>query len=440
MGILSFGPRRGAFPYSDADRELRLSAGLEKEIERSCQVAETRDLEKRNDGAKAIRTTGQARPTAIVTDSQCGTDSPSALSIVLDSAQAAWRQAPSATYSPGAGTSTATVGSSIVTPASVDDLDARVLDPRAHPGRLHDDPDRASRPTATTGLPASSSVRIAGSMNSPSGYRLKRRLTSSLAIEGGVSFASFRESGQRRRNFVNWVANQDEHEAFFCVVNLHAMTLPWDSSTLQERTLKTGASLLACGIDPTRAVLFVQSDVAEHNELAWVFTCIARMGELRRMIQFKEKSKGESESVGVGLFTYPVLQAADVLAYRAHGVPVGEDQRQHVELMRDLGGRFNNAFGETFVLPEAWAADLTQYGLHPAMLDMVSGFAFSLADRTGEGDRLDDPEGQDRNEEDRNRSQECMLDCLANIPLPGAAVEIEAGQNQDRHEEHWSRW
>ena len=155
----------------------------------------------------------------------------------------------------------------------------------------------------------------------------------------------------------NWVTLQSEHDAFFCIVNLHAMTLPWDASRLEEQTLKTGASLLACGIDPEAAVLFVQSDVPEHNELAWVFTCIARMGELRRMIQFKEKSKGDTESVGVGLFTYPVLQAADVLLYQAHGIPVGEDQRQHVELMRDLGGRFNQMFGDTFVLPKAFIPD-----------------------------------------------------------------------------------
>jgi tryptophanyl-tRNA synthetase len=152
----------------------------------------------------------------------------------------------------------------------------------------------------------------------------------------------------------NWVALQESHDAFFCIVNLHALTLPWDASGLEDQTLRTGASLLACGIDPARAVLFVQSDVAEHTELAWVLTCIARMGELRRMIQFKEKSKGESESVGAGVLTYPVLQAADVLLYQATGVPVGEDQRQHVELMRDIGLRFNQAFGATFVLPEAF--------------------------------------------------------------------------------------
>jgi tryptophanyl-tRNA synthetase len=152
----------------------------------------------------------------------------------------------------------------------------------------------------------------------------------------------------------NWVSLQETHDAFFCIVNLHALTLPWDPATLEDQTLKTGATLLACGIDPERAVLFVQSDVTEHLELAWVLTCVARMGELRRMIQFKEKSKGESESVGVGLFTYPVLQAADVLLYQAHGVPVGEDQRQHIELMRDIAIRFNQTFEPTFTLPEAF--------------------------------------------------------------------------------------
>lgn len=151
----------------------------------------------------------------------------------------------------------------------------------------------------------------------------------------------------------NWVAQQELHEAFYCVVDLHAMTMPWDPRALNELTISKAAEILACGVDPTRSVLFVQSHVPAHSELAWVLICLSRMGELRRMIQFKERSKGESESVGVGLFTYPVLQAADVLLYRAHGVPVGEDQRQHIELMRELATRFNQTFGETFVVPEA---------------------------------------------------------------------------------------
>ncbi|MGH2778646.1 MAG: tryptophan--tRNA ligase [Actinomycetota bacterium] len=152
----------------------------------------------------------------------------------------------------------------------------------------------------------------------------------------------------------NWVATQDEHDSFYCIVDLHAMTAPWDPAELKRATIEKTAELLACGLDPQRVTLFVQSHVAAHSELAWILICIARMGELRRMVQFKEKSKGSSESVGVGLFTYPVLQAADVLLYQAHGVPVGEDQRQHVELMRDLAQRFNATFGDTFRVPEAW--------------------------------------------------------------------------------------
>lgn len=155
--------------------------------------------------------------------------------------------------------------------------------------------------------------------------------------------------------FRQWVRLQDEHESFICVVDLHSMTVDWDPQELAERTRRTVASLLACGIDPDRTVLFVQSDVPAHTELAWILTCLARMGELGRMTQFKDKSRGkEAGSAGAGLFMYPVLMAADVLAYRAGLVPVGDDQRQHLELMRELAERFNRLFGETFPVPEAF--------------------------------------------------------------------------------------
>jgi tryptophanyl-tRNA synthetase len=154
-----------------------------------------------------------------------------------------------------------------------------------------------------------------------------------------------------------WVRLQEEFDAFYCLVDLHALSVPWDPNRLHSLSLEAGATLIACGIDPERSVVFRQSQVRAHTELAWILTCVARMGELRRMVQFKEKSKGDTESVGVGLFTYPVLQAADVLAYRAHGVPVGEDQRQHIELMRTLGERFNRSYGEAFVIPEAWVPE-----------------------------------------------------------------------------------
>ena len=155
--------------------------------------------------------------------------------------------------------------------------------------------------------------------------------------------------------FRRWVELQDsDDECFYCVVDLHAMSLPWDPKALSEGVRRTAATLLATGIDPDRSVLFVQSDVAEHTELLWILTCLARMGELGRMTQFKEKGRGqEAGSLGVGLYLYPVLMAADVLAYRAGKVPVGDDQRQHLELTRDLAVRFNGRFGEVFPVPES---------------------------------------------------------------------------------------
>jgi tryptophanyl-tRNA synthetase len=150
-----------------------------------------------------------------------------------------------------------------------------------------------------------------------------------------------------------WVSLQDTHDAFYCVVDLHAITLEHDPAKLRERTMSSVAQLIAAGVDPARCTLFVQSHVPEHVELAWVLGCITGYGEAARMTQFKDKSsKTGSESVTVGLFTYPVLMAADILLYQADQVPVGEDQRQHLELTRDLAGRFNHRFGHTFTVPE----------------------------------------------------------------------------------------
>ena len=149
-----------------------------------------------------------------------------------------------------------------------------------------------------------------------------------------------------------WVADQDSHEAIYCVVDLHAMTLPYDPASLAERTRRTATLLLAAGLDPTRCTLFVQSHVPAHTELTWILNCVASIGELRRMTQFKEKGQGQ-ESVSVGLFDYPVLMAADILVYDTDRVPVGDDQRQHLELARDLAIRFNHRYGETLVVPEA---------------------------------------------------------------------------------------
>jgi len=152
---------------------------------------------------------------------------------------------------------------------------------------------------------------------------------------------------------LQWREMQSTHDAIFCVVDLHAITVPQDPTELRERTRRTAAQYIAAGIDPEHSTLFVQSHVRAHAELAWVLNTITGFGEASRMTQFKDKAaRGGLDSASVGLFTYPILQAADVLLYDAAVVPVGEDQRQHVELMRDLAGRFNSRFGETLVVPE----------------------------------------------------------------------------------------
>ncbi len=151
----------------------------------------------------------------------------------------------------------------------------------------------------------------------------------------------------------HWVALQATHDAFYCVVDLHAITAGHEPEQLRRRTRVSAAQLLALGIDPERSTLFVQSHVPEHPQLAWVLSCITGFGEASRMTQFKDKSaKQGAERSSVGLFTYPVLQAADILLYQADAVPVGEDQRQHLELTRDLAQRFNTRYGRTFTVPE----------------------------------------------------------------------------------------
>ncbi|MEN9752799.1 MAG: tryptophan--tRNA ligase [Actinomycetota bacterium] len=153
---------------------------------------------------------------------------------------------------------------------------------------------------------------------------------------------------------VNWVKLQDDYQAFYCVVDLHAITVPQDPAILLANTRLTAAQYLAAGIDPSRSTLFIQSHVPAHAQLAWVFNTITGFGEASRMTQFKDKSqKGGVDAASVGLFTYPMLMAADILLYQSKVVPVGEDQRQHLELTRDLAERFNSRFGQTFAIPEA---------------------------------------------------------------------------------------
>ena len=153
----------------------------------------------------------------------------------------------------------------------------------------------------------------------------------------------------------NWVTMQDEFDAFYCVVDLHAITVPQDPAELRERTRSTAAQYIAAGIDTDKSTLFIQSHVQAHTQIAWVLNTITGFGEASRMTQFKDKSaKQGADAASVGLFTYPILMAADILAYQANVVPVGEDQRQHLELTRDLATRFNARFGETFTIPEGY--------------------------------------------------------------------------------------
>jgi len=155
-----------------------------------------------------------------------------------------------------------------------------------------------------------------------------------------------------------WAKLQEDHDAFYCVVDLHAITVEHDPPTLHANTLSSFAQAIAAGIDPQRSTLFVQSHVPEHAQLGWLLGCITGFGEASRMTQFKDKTSRQ-DTTTVGLFTYPVLQAADILLYRAAQVPVGEDQRQHLELTRDLAGRFNARYGETFVIPEPFIVKST---------------------------------------------------------------------------------
>jgi tryptophanyl-tRNA synthetase len=156
----------------------------------------------------------------------------------------------------------------------------------------------------------------------------------------------------------HWVAMQDDYDNIFCVVDLHAITVPQEPKLLKERIREFAGLLMASGIDPERSILFVQSHVSAHSELAWILNCFIPMGWMQRMTQYKEKAAKQKEQVSVGLFDYPSLMAADILLYRTDVVPVGEDQKQHVELARDAAQRFNNIYGETFVLPEPVIPDI----------------------------------------------------------------------------------
>jgi tryptophanyl-tRNA synthetase len=173
-----------------------------------------------------------------------------------------------------------------------------------------------------------------------------------MRIFSGIQPTGRKHLGNYIGAIAQWVAGQDRGDAIYCVVDLHAITVPYEPAVLRESVYDTAATLIAAGLDPDRCIFFRQSDVREHTELTWLLTSVTAFGELNRMTQFKEKSGAQRDLVSAGLFVYPVLQAADVLAYRANEVPVGEDQRQHLELMRDAAERVNARYGETLVVPE----------------------------------------------------------------------------------------
>ena len=173
-----------------------------------------------------------------------------------------------------------------------------------------------------------------------------------MRIFSGIQPTGRKHLGNYLGAIVQYVAGQDRGEAIYCIVDLHAITVPYEPAELARSVLDTTALLIAAGLDPDRCILFRQSDVREHTELAWLLNSVTAYGELSRMTQFKEKSAQQKDFISAGLFTYPVLQAADILAYQTNEVPVGEDQKQHLELARDVAERFNSRFGQTFVLPE----------------------------------------------------------------------------------------
>ena len=178
--------------------------------------------------------------------------------------------------------------------------------------------------------------------------------TTKPGILSGIQPTSVLTIGNYFGALKNWATMQDEFDAYYMVANLHAQTVRQDATELRRRSIETFALFLACGIDPTRSTIFIQSHVPEHTQLTWALMCNSYMGELSRMTQFKEKSAKTADNINAGLFTYPVLMAADILIYQAKYIPVGADQKQHVELTRDIAIRFNNMYGDTFVIPEPY--------------------------------------------------------------------------------------
>lgn len=212
----------------------------------------------------------------------------------------------------------------------------------------------------------------------------KKRIFSGIKPTGELHLGSYLGA------IKNWVALQDEYDCVYCIVDMHAITVRQDPATLRKRSLNLLAQYIACGLDPNKNIMFIQSHVPAHAELTWVLNCFTMVGELNRMTQFKDKSKKNKDNINAGLYDYPVLMASDILLYQADLVPVGDDQKQHVELCRDVASRFNGVYGGVFTIPEPF---IPKVGARIMSLsDPESKMSKSEEDPTGTIDLLDTPE------------------------------------------------
>lgn len=227
----------------------------------------------------------------------------------------------------------------------------------------------------------------------------KKRIFSGIQPSGELTLGSYMGA------IKNWVSLQDEYECIYCIVDMHAITVRQVPADLRRRSLNQLAQYIACGLDPKKNVMFIQSHVPQHAELSWILGCYTMFGELSRMTQFKMKSQQHADNITAGLFTYPVLMAADILAYQANLVPVGEDQRQHVELCRDIAQRFNGIYGDVFTLPEAF-------------IPKLGARIMSLGDPTSKMSKSD-PDGcvyiMDKPEDIQRKFKRAVTDCDAAV-------------------------
>ena len=212
----------------------------------------------------------------------------------------------------------------------------------------------------------------------------KKRIFSGIKPTGELHLGSYLGA------IKNWVSLQDEYDCVYCIVDMHAITVRQDPAILRKRTLNLLAQYIACGLDPNKNIMFIQSHVPAHAEFAWVLNCFTMVGELNRMTQFKDKSSKNKSNINAGLFDYPVLMASDILLYKADLVPVGDDQKQHVELCRDIAGRFNGVYGDVLTVPEPF---IPKVGARIMSLsDPESKMSKSEEDPTGTIDLMDTPE------------------------------------------------